>query len=551
MQNRKIKLTAILAALFILCAHTGALAAGELDLTAAADAAAAYVRQSVPSPQVGSIGGEWAVIGLARSGRDTPDEYFKAYYENVEKAVAACGGRLHERKYTEYSRVVIALTAIGKDPADVAGYNLLMPLGDYEKTVWQGVNGSAWALIALDCGNYEMPINQDADTQATREKYLEHILDCQLPDGGWALGVAENGAAAEGYESEPDVTGMVLQALAKYQDRPEIKQAAERALACMSARQTEDGGFSVKNGDNSEHTAQMLVALCELGISLQDERFVKNGNSLLDSLLSYRASGGGYLHMKSETEANLMASEQALYALAAAERAQEGKSSLYRMDDVVRGESGGEKESGFGLSGKHPDVQKLPMTEKGKTFQDIAGHENQAAIEALAARGIVNGKNGNLFEPDAAMTRAEFAAIVVKGLGLPEQGGAAFADVADGAWYNSYINTAHAYGIVTGKSETEFVPEGTVTREEAAVMTARAAALCGMGSLPDADGARDVLAGFTDYMTAGEWARPALAFCLSEHILSDEALELLPKQPIKRSEMAQMLYSMLETAKLL
>lgn len=551
MQSRIIKLTAVFAALFILYPRTGTSAADDAELAAAVDAAAAYICRAVPSPQVGSIGGEWAIIGLARSGRNTPEGYFKAYYENVEKTVAACGGRLHERKFTEYSRVIAALTAIGKNPSNVAGYHLLVPLGDYDKTVWQGVNGSAWALIALDCGDYEIPINQGAHIHATREKYLNHILSCQLPDGGWALAVSGNGADAEGYESEPDVTGMILQALAKYQDRQEVKQATERALACMSARQSEDGGFSVKSGDNLEHTAQMLIALCELGISLQDERFVKNGNSLLDSLLSYRAGGGGYLHVKSEHEANLMASEQALYALAAAERAQEGRSSLYRMDDVVRAETGGEKESGFGLSGKHPDVQKMPMTEMGKTFSDIAGHENRLAIEALAARGIVNGKNGNLFEPDAAMTRAEFAAIVVKGLGLPETGGTAFSDVAAETWYYSYINTAYAYGIVTGKSETQFVPEGTITREEAAVMTARAAAVCGMGALPDADRARDALAGFTDYMTAGEWARPALAFCLNERILSDEALELYPKQKIKRCEMAQMLYSMLEAAKLL
>ena len=66
-------------------------------------------------------------------------------------------GNLHDKKYTEYSRVIVALTAIGKNPADVAGYNLLTPLGDYEKTIWQGMNGPIWALIALDSGNYDMP----------------------------------------------------------------------------------------------------------------------------------------------------------------------------------------------------------------------------------------------------------------------------------------------------------------------------------------------------------------------------------------------------------
>ncbi len=77
------------------------------------------------------------------------------------------------KKYTEYSRVIIALTSIGKDPKNVGGYNLLLPLGDFEKTTWQGINGAIWALIALDCGQYDMPYNADAQIHATREMYVE------------------------------------------------------------------------------------------------------------------------------------------------------------------------------------------------------------------------------------------------------------------------------------------------------------------------------------------------------------------------------------------
>ena len=85
---------------------------------------ARYLVKTVPDPIVGSIGGEWTVIGLARSGYDVPNSYFTKYYKNVEDYVKACGGVLHKRKYTEYSRVILALTAIGKDPTNVAGYDL-------------------------------------------------------------------------------------------------------------------------------------------------------------------------------------------------------------------------------------------------------------------------------------------------------------------------------------------------------------------------------------------------------------------------------------------
>ena len=148
---------------------------------------AAFMLSSVKSPEVGSIGGEWAVLGLARSGYSVRTDYFDTYYANVEKYVKNCSGVLHDRKYTEYSRVILALTAIGRDPSNVAGYNLLTPLGDFEKTIWQGLNGPIWALIALDSGNYSIPKNTAAKTQATRQLYIDEILNRQQKDGGWSL----------------------------------------------------------------------------------------------------------------------------------------------------------------------------------------------------------------------------------------------------------------------------------------------------------------------------------------------------------------------------
>ena len=148
---------------------------------------AAYMVSAVKAPEVGSIGGEWAIIGLARSGYAVPANYYEDYYARVEKYVKNCSGVLHERKYTEYSRVILALTAIGRDPSKVAGYNLLTPLGDFEKTIWQGLNGPIWALIALDSGNYDIPKNPAAKTQATRQLYIDEIIKNQMKDGGWSL----------------------------------------------------------------------------------------------------------------------------------------------------------------------------------------------------------------------------------------------------------------------------------------------------------------------------------------------------------------------------
>ncbi len=499
---------------------------------------AEYIYNTLPNPHFGSIGGEWAVLGLARSSADIADEYFENYYRKVEKYVKDCGGVLHDKKYTEYSRLILALTSIGKNPADVAGYNLLTPIGDYENTIRQGINGSIWALTALDSGNYEIPQNTTAAVCATREMYINHILENQTSDGGWAL---------SGNSADPDVTAMSLQALSKYRGKENVESAVEKAILCMSEMQNENGGFSSSETENSESSAQMLVALCELGISPNDARFVKNENTVLDNLLTYYESGKGFKHTK-DGAANQMATEQCLCALAALQRFNEGKNSFYNMSDAI---SVAGNDSAIGLAGKNPDVKKMDVVSLGKTFADIAFHKNKAAIEALSARNIINGKTETGFEPDSTMTRAEFATIIVRGLGLPAKSNSKFTDVTSGDWFCDYVNTACFYGIVNGVSDTEFNPHGTITREQSAVMIARAAKLCGNDTAVEVFAARDILAGFTDYVKASDWALSSLAFCYDEAILSDEVIEIKPKEAVTRAEIAQMLYNMLSLSKLI
>lgn len=520
-----------------------------LELTLADTAQ--YVCERVKSPQVGSIGGEWAVLGLARSGSAVPETYYQDYYAAVERYVQACGGQLHDKKYTEYSRVILALSAIGKDARDVAGYDLTLPLGDYEKTIWQGLNGPVWALIALDSRDYPVPENPQAQVQATRQMYIDRILECQLSDGGWSL----LGGSSADISSDPDITGMALQALAKYQEQPAVAQAIETALTCVSSRQDSNGGFSSWGTRNSESCIQMIVALCELGIPLDDPRFVKNGNTMLDDLMTFYQPGEGFLHTADGSGSSQMASEQALYGLAAVQRAREGRNSLYRMGDAapLTGEQD-DTQKGEGLAGKHAAVQAVPLRAPGKTFDDIAGgstHRNQIAIEALAARGIINGKADGLFHPEDSMTRAEFAALVVRSLGLTPQADDRFSDVNPGEWFSGYAGTACAYGIIQGVGADRFCPGGTITRQEAAVMAARAAELCGMEPSLDGSSVRDVLAQFPDYISTADWALQGVAFCYRAELLDQSELEIRPLDAIKRCEAAQMLYTLLTKANLL
>ena len=282
-----------------------------------------FLKESVAEPTFGSVGGEWLVMGLARSGLETSDEYYETYFQNLSAYTAQQGGVLHAKKYTEYSRVILAVTAIGQDPMDVGGFNMLLPLADFEQSVFQGINGPIFALLALDSGNYEIPENTVGSTQATRDLYVDYIINAQLENGGWSL---------MGGEAEIDLTAMALQALAKYQDRKDVADAVEKGLAILSDRQNENGGyqFSASEQVSCEFVAQVIVALAELGISLDDPRFVKNGKTLLDGILQFQCSDGGFSHLM-EGETDLLATEQAFYALVAANRIAQGESSLYRM----------------------------------------------------------------------------------------------------------------------------------------------------------------------------------------------------------------------------
>lgn len=282
---------------------------------------AKWMQSEIPEPGFGSVGGEWLAMGLARSELEGMEEYLLGYGERVAAYTAEQGGILHNRKYTEYSRTILAWTAIGRDATDVGGFNLLIPLADFEQTVFQGLNGPIYALIALDCGGYEIPENVANSTQATRDMYVDYIVNAESPDGGWSMA---------GGPAEIDITAMVLQALAKYQDRPDVAAAVERGLELLSQQQNVNGGFSDGNGETSEAISQTIVALTELGISLNDERFVKNGNTLKDALLRFQLEDGSFTHLM-DGDTDLLATEQAFYALVALERMEQGKTSLYSM----------------------------------------------------------------------------------------------------------------------------------------------------------------------------------------------------------------------------
>ena len=263
------------------------------NANALAEQTAALLLEKNPEPIPGPLGGEWLVLGMCRLGYDLPEGWIDGYRQKLERYVTDCGGILHDRKYTEYSRVILTVTAMGGDARNVAGCDLTAPLEDYEQTIFQGVNGAIYALLALDSGNY--------GSEAIRERYIAHILEKELPDGGWCM---------MGDVPEADVTAMALQALAKYRDREDVGAAVERGLKVLEAAEY----------TTSEAVSQTIGALSELGMPADEK---------VKLLLTYQTEAGDFRHVM-DGDADALSTEQAFYALVSASL-QTRDQSLYRM----------------------------------------------------------------------------------------------------------------------------------------------------------------------------------------------------------------------------
>lgn len=251
---------------------------------------------------------DWTAFALARSGKPVSDRYAKT----AEKAVADGSLRL----VTDYARVALAVNANGGNAQDVgAGHaNLLAKIAGFEKMTAQGANAPAYALLALDAAGYE----PGTDAKWTRDALIKWLVDNRNEDGGWSL----TG------KSDVDVTGIVLTALAPYQDREDVKGAVAGALAWLSAAQLASGGFG-SGSETSESTSQVLIALTALGIDpAGDARFVKEGVSPAARLLSFKQADGKFAHAVGG-QGDAMASFYALLGLTALDRYQDGLPGLF------------------------------------------------------------------------------------------------------------------------------------------------------------------------------------------------------------------------------
>ena len=303
---------------------------------------------------VGSTAGDWAAIGIGRSGyADDYNAYLAVTAAYISKSYQE-SGYLDRTKATEWQRIGLAVLSAGGDPVSIGEDQEGNPIdlvadGSYNRGKvmslgTQGTNGLIFGLLLMDSMRYDIP----ADAADTREGLLEKIISSQIKDGGFNLTSIDP-------QSDVDMTAMALQALAPYynsektyryvqqgtkQDQVKsVRQVVDEALQFLSSSQQESGGFTSWGSENSESCSQVLIALTSLGIDPgNDQRFIKNGNTVIDGLMQYHMEEGGFVHSKEYDEenpnadpdkSNTMASDQALCALTALCRYYGGMRNLY------------------------------------------------------------------------------------------------------------------------------------------------------------------------------------------------------------------------------
>lgn len=436
--------------------------------TAAYTTAADYMLKNVSNP---TYGDEWVVIALARGEAKVPANYFETYYQNLVKEVKAHKGDLHRYKYTEYSRVIIALSAIGKEAKNVGGYDLTKPLEQIDNVVWQGVNGPIFALIALDTWQYETPV---------RTQLIEAILKKQLSDGGFTLG---------GTEADLDLTAMAVQSLAPYANDAKVGPALKRAIEKMNA-------LAANGYGSAETAAQVVTAYAALGLDATPH--------VQQMLQFYNVADGGFKHVLTETKANGMATEQAGYALAAYNRVQVGKTSLYNMHDT-RG-----------------------------SFIDTNSSWAKEYIDEAVALGLLKGYSDGTFKPNNQLTRVQAISIIVRALKLTNNEVAPFNDLDNmAAATKNEIAAAYEAGLIKYNGGT-FKPHNKITRMQLGLMLMRAYNV----KHETYSAKNDVIYRDTMHLPAEE--QLALAFLAEYGIATGSNGQFNPYNPTTRAQMAKM-----------
>ncbi len=330
----------------------------------------ADVQDWIDTSLADSVGGgsDWYVIALMRDG-----EYdLSAYRESL--LVYAAENRVSSAATSQKYAFILKALGGGEDYISSVAENSIGT---------QGIMSYVWGLHLL---------NNGCGGSFTADSVVRQILSMQLDDGGWAV---------TGGVSDVDVTSMTVQALAPYYGSDDsVQTAVDEAVGLLSARQLDDGDYSSYGVPNPESTAQVIIALSSLGIDcMNDERFVKNGSTLLDGVKKYALADGGFSHSDGG-EQNNMATSQVYLALCAYLGMLDVDSGIYILTDSEetaeteiidkneKNEDNGKSES---VQAEADEVEDVPEETAGASDIEITIPQNSGVSYKIWVSAVIVG----------------------------------------------------------------------------------------------------------------------------------------------------------------
>lgn len=273
-----------------------------------------------------------AVLNFARSNYAVSKDYYTTFYKDVERELKKQKGQFSGSPGA-LSKIILAITAIGKDPKNVAGYNLINLLGDKlvagkaAKSLY--ITDYLYVLRALEAKDYSFPTGAKY-ADFSRKSMVDYLVSTQFENGGfsWAEDV-ENGVSV-------DMAAMVLSALANYDSDPAVKASIRKGLDYMSSQLTDVAGYSPWGGNSVDSQAQVVIALTENGINPKTARsFIKNGQwAVSNMLLNFDATTGGFKITPDQKSPQLFATTSAMLGLVAYDRYASDKNTFFDLTDA-------------------------------------------------------------------------------------------------------------------------------------------------------------------------------------------------------------------------
>lgn len=390
---------------------------------------------------------EWFVLDLmlkdkyAGNGPSLSTNAKSAYLKSTVDKLAL------GRAYTsELAKAVVIMNSLGIDPTSLTSsenrtFSTVSMLISAEHS---DQYSAPWELLALS--------QFESLTDEKIKSLISVMLSAQNKDGVW--GYEWNGVFYE----DIDTAAAIITSLAPYYTNKNseyytlVKDAIDKALAYISTSQQNDG--NIGEYTNANTSAMTLIALLALGIDVDtDERFIKNGNSLIDGLLSFAAEDGLYFTYYGAP--NELATEQSFRALIAYKAFKNGEniSTFYDFSE----------KASISYSAFTPAV-----------FTDISNNDSAyESVQLLAASGVINGRAEGKFYPEEFITRAEFITMLFRICkGSYTCATAPFSDISNTAWFTAAVNWAYENGIAFG-FDSQFMPDQVITKEEAGLFVKR------------------------------------------------------------------------------